>query len=258
MRGDLNASHPERAIERLRHVLEIEPKHAVASNLLGEVLLAQHQIEQARAQFGQTVSLQPDWWMPYRGIAAADLAAAQEDAAIAAYQRGIAATNSPELVTDLALLHEHRGEHAAAIDAYEDLLRRDPNEERAANNLAMLLVTHRSDRASLDRAWQLAARFTTSSNPAYLDTAGWVLVKRGELGPAVRLLEQAVRAAPDAPTLRYHLGVAYQASGDLHRALDELEHALSPDVDFPSRPAAQSARDALAAALAPARPDGRG
>ena len=97
-------------------------------------------------------------------------------------------------MTDLALLHERRGEHAAAIDAYEDLLRRNPDEDRAANNLAMLLVAHRSDRASLERAWQLAARFSTSTNPAYLDTAGWVLVKRGEVGPALRLLEQAVRA----------------------------------------------------------------
>jgi cellulose synthase operon protein C len=78
-------------------------------------------------------------------------------------------------------------------------------EDGAANNLAMLLVTHRNDTKSLQRAATLAERFATSEVPGLIDTYGWVKFKRGEYAEAVRRLQRAVDKAPESPELRYHL-----------------------------------------------------
>ena len=74
VRGYVTAGQPQLAVARLRQVLEVDAKHVVARNLLGEVLLSQHQVEAARAEFEQVVRAQPDWWMPYRGLAGVALA----------------------------------------------------------------------------------------------------------------------------------------------------------------------------------------
>ena len=49
-----------------------------------------------------------------------------------------------------------------------------------AVNLAMLLVTYRTDRPSLARAKELTAPFTNSESGSLLDTSGWVRFKLGE------------------------------------------------------------------------------
>ena len=57
------------------------------------------------------------------------------------------------LSIDLAQLQERLGQVDGAVRTYEDWLRREPRSLVAANNLAMLLITHKSaDSASLARA----------------------------------------------------------------------------------------------------------
>ena len=74
------------------------------------------------------------------------------------------------------------------------MLARDPRNDVAANNLAMLLVTHRTDGASLERASKLTARFAESSNPAFLDTYGWVLYARASMRLRFRLCRRPSRS----------------------------------------------------------------
>ncbi len=59
-----------------------------------------------------------------------------------------------------------------AIQVYEDALAKTPKYLPAMNNLAMLLATYRTDKASLDRAAQLASALASSTDAVYLDTPG--------------------------------------------------------------------------------------
>jgi len=52
----------------------------------------------------------------------------------------------------------------------------------------LFLVTHRSDRKSLDRAVSVAERFAGSEHAALLDTYGWVLYKSGRNDEALAVL----------------------------------------------------------------------
>ena len=114
-----------------------------------------------------------------------------------------------------------------AIAAYEKALDANENLPAVANNLAALLADYRSDRASFERAYELAAQFEKSDNPAFIDTLGWVYYRLGETQKALPLLEKAVDTAGQIPVLRYHLGMAYYANGQQARAREELEKAIS-------------------------------
>ena len=246
-RVDLSQRQPNRALARIDAALVSAPKDAALHDLKGEVLTQLKRPDEAVAVLNEAIALSPTWWVPYRDLQVAELGRGRQEAAIAALQRGVAATQAaPSLVTELASALERSGRIEEASAQYEAWLRRDPGADIAANNYAMLLVTHRAkDQHSLDRALQLAKRLEKSTRPAYLDTYGWVRYVRGEFGPAVAALQRAVDAGPDEPIFRAHLGLAQFRAGQRGEARRNLKQALSKVTDFPEQPEASSALAAL-------------
>jgi Flp pilus assembly protein TadD len=210
------------------------PKDAAPENLLGELYVATNDIPRAVAAFTSATTLSPAWWPPYRNLALARLMSKDTAGAIAAYEGGVkVAPGVPQIVMELAQLYEKQGRVDAAIAQYEALYKRSPGFQMAANNLAMLLVTYKKDRASLDRARDLTAGFASSTVGGLLDTNGWVHFKRGEISDALPILERAVERAPEAKEIRYHLGMAELQAGHSDRARSDLEVALSSNTKYP-------------------------
>ncbi len=106
-----------------------------------------------------------------------------------------------------------------------------------ANNLASLLLDHRTDKASLERAKSLAAILQKSPVPQFKDTLGWLSYRMGNIKDAVPLLEEAVAAMPNLPAIHYHLGLGYEAAGQIDKATDEFKMALtkSPSKELAER-----------------------
>ncbi len=144
-----------------------------------------------------------------------------------------------------AVLHEMEGKFDEAIAFYEELIRERPYSRILANNLASLLAEHRTDPASLERAYGLALPLEGSEIPQYQDTLGWIYHKRGEHRRAKELLEGAAERLPDASLVRYHLGMNYLALADKGAARRELEKAL----ELAAAEQASYAGDAVRAAL---------
>jgi Flp pilus assembly protein TadD len=132
----------------------------------------------------------------------------------------------------LAQLYMQTRQTDKAVAQYESLIKANPRDDMAANNLAMLL-TAKADPASLDRASQLAERFESSTQPAFLDTIGWVHYLKGDYDKALPLLQKAVDLAPKAPELQYHLGMALYKTGQVDQAKRYLKQALEAKVEFP-------------------------
>ena len=233
VRLDLARKDTKKALDRLDSVIARKPENVVAQNAKGELLLSQGRNDDAAASFGQAIEKAPQWWIPYRNLAYTQLAAKKSDAAVEALQRGIDKTNgAPTLVTELAALHEKMGHTDEAIKVYEQALVRDPKSTVAANNLAMLLVNYKTDKKDLDRAGQLVDKLANSTEPALLDTRGWVKFKAGQPKEALPLLQQAVEKAPNAPVLRYHLAMVQLKSGDKESARKNLEAAVGTGKPF--------------------------
>ena len=61
----------------------------------------------------------------------------------------------------------------------------------------------------------------------FLDTLGYVYLKRDKNDDAVEIFNKLIRTYPDDPTCAYHLGMALYQKGDKARAKQELQTALS-------------------------------
>jgi tetratricopeptide (TPR) repeat protein len=222
------------AIKRLDESASAYPSSSFALVIKGELLLRAARTTEAKDVFKQAIARTPKWWPPYRGLAAAQLANKEDSAVAIATLRGAMplVDQNEQLVLQLAAVLENSGKQDEAMQQYEEVIQKDPQSEVAANNLAMLLATYRTDRADLDRAKELSARFANSPNPSYLDTYGWVLYKRGDTAGSVPVLTKVVAAVPDAPLSRYHLGMAQSAAGDATDARDNLTRAVKSGAQF--------------------------
>jgi tetratricopeptide (TPR) repeat protein len=202
------------------------PDNLLVKTLLGQLLAGQGESVAARELLESTLESDEAWLPAYTALAG--LQGDDVSAQIDIYERGLEAVpDSQELALLLGTALERDGRVEDAIAAYEKALDANENLPAVANNLAALLADYRSDRASFERAYELAAQFEKSDNPAFIDTLGWVYYRLGETQKALPLLEKAVDTAGQIPVLRYHLGMAYYANGQQARAREELEKAIS-------------------------------
>jgi tetratricopeptide (TPR) repeat protein len=246
VRLTLAARQPERALHYLDSVIARNPQNPVARNLQGEVRLTQGQFADSMGAFEAAVNIQPSWWLPYRGLATAQIRLRQPEAAIATLQRGLVDTGgSAELAVSLSALYEQVGRIDDAIKVCDQLLERDPRSRSGAGNLAMLLATYRQDQPSLLRAQQLAAQLASRDEPTALDTRGWVAYKTGAYAQAIDLLQRAVDQVPDSPLLRYRLGIAQWKAGDAAGARRNLEVAVKSGEPFVGADEARATLDRI-------------
>ena len=109
-----------------------------------------------------------------------------------------------------------------------------PDEPRVLNHLGyywIVLETRIEDGFTLvARAAELAPE-----NGSILDSLGWGHFKQGRLNEAVRWLEDAVARSPGNPTINWHLGDVYAASGRDLEAEFQWRRALELDPDTPER-----------------------
>ncbi|HUO20769.1 MAG TPA: tetratricopeptide repeat protein [Steroidobacteraceae bacterium] len=235
------------ALKRLDEAAQKHPQDAMPLDLKGELLIENGRFADAEQAFRLAIARAPAWWPAYRGLVKAQLLAREDPATVIdGLRRAKAVVNPSERLSEvLASVLVRAGKPGEAIAEYEEALHKYPHSDLAANNLAMLLVTYRSDAASLDRARDLTARFADSPNADYRDTYGWVLYKRGEAAAAVPVFARIVAESPDAAVARYHLGMAQALAGNRADARDNLTRAVDSGKHFPGFAEAKSALEEL-------------
>jgi tetratricopeptide (TPR) repeat protein len=232
-RLEIARGRTDKALERVKSATQQGEPSAAALNLLGELYLLQKKYDLAIDAFNRATAVTPGWWTPYRNLGLAKVAAGDPTGAMVAYEAGLKlAPAEPQLASELAVLYETHGRTNDAIALYERLHSKNPQVEGIANALALLLVTYRSDRASLDQARDLTSAFASSGDGTLLDANGWVHFKRGEYAQALPALQRAVELSPDAKQFRYHLGMTELSLGQTERARGDLEVAVAGDARF--------------------------
>jgi Flp pilus assembly protein TadD len=135
------------------------------------------------------------------------------------------APENPDATQNLALALDTAGDRVGAMALYEKTLESDSRNPIVLNNLAFHLAETGGD---LDRALTYAQRAlqTSPGNAEYLDTVGWIYLKKGLTDAAIEEFRRIVRLEPHHPGYRYHLAEAHVAKGDLMAARTELQKAL--------------------------------
>ena len=122
-----------------------------------------------------------------------------------------------------------QNQDAEAIKLLRGVLKENPNNVIALNNLAALLGEQPSAREEalqlINKAIELSGK-----HPALYDTKGTLLVYTGDAEEAEKFLITAA-AESDDPRYRFHLALAYQGAGKVEDAKRELEGALSANLE---------------------------
>jgi len=111
------------------------------------------------------------------------------------------------LLRTLALERQARNEPDQARARYEDMLKIDPYNIIALNNLAFLLMDHFNDpKAALPYSTTAAA--LVPQDPSVLDTVGWNMVLLGNLDGGIAALRKSIGLDDGLPTVHYHVAEA--------------------------------------------------
>ena len=142
---------------------------------------------------------------------------------------------------DVAVRLEHANflmaqkNNAQATAQYQAVLKQDPNNVVALNNLGWLLQT--SDPKRAISVLTLAQKIAPNS-PDITDTLGWVKLQQKDAAGALALLNKAHAAKPGDGTITYHLVVALDANGQRGAARQLLTTLLASGAKFQDLPAA--------------------
>jgi tetratricopeptide (TPR) repeat protein len=192
-----NKKDPAAAETVFRKALDLDPNNTDALVKLGQVLVSKGSADEAMAHYQQAVKQNPK-------------------------QSGFYIL--------MGQLYEAKGDSSNAKQMYQKALEVRPNSALAANNLAYLMVQTGDN---LDTALSLAqiARRGMSDSPNTADTLGWVYYQKGIYRSAIDLFEESLRLAQksgqaDNPTVHYHLGLAYNKTGEFDLAKQHLQKVL--------------------------------
>lgn len=222
----------DRALQLLAEQEKSAPANPLIRKYRGDVFADQKRWTAAIEIYRGLVSSHPNLPVTYQALARSLTATDDSAQAVQVLQRGVALTKHRPLYAELALAQQLNRDVDSAIETYRTALIEFPGDDAFANNLAMLIAEYRPSGDTLQEALDLVRDFASQDNAAYLDTLGWVYVKRGEYKAAVRILERAASMAPDSSLLRYHLGSALLGGGETERAEAELRLALSDGSRF--------------------------
>ncbi len=137
----------------------------------------------------------------------------------------VLAPNDVRPLDRLGMMLEGVGRRPEAKSIYEQIIRLDPDNVIALNNLAFLKAEEGTD---LDQALSYAqrAKQKVPLNADISDTLGWIYIKKNLSDDAVRIFQGLVKDKPENATYQYHLAMALFQKGDRPAAKQACEAAL--------------------------------
>jgi cellulose synthase operon protein C len=237
-RGELKA-----ADERVTRVLKLRPRDSLSHLLAAELSMARKQPSEALASLRKAHELQPSTATAMRlflHLAGQDAGSAADTFAEAWLRR------KADDDTVRRALGEHqmtRERWAGARTHFEELLRRNPNDPQALNNLANILLKLGDAPRAL--GYSERALKAAPSEAIVLDTHAWALHLNGRHDQALGLLRDARLRAPDNAEIRYHLAAVLAKLGRSAEARAEVRGALQAPMGLESVKDAQRLLESL-------------
>jgi tetratricopeptide (TPR) repeat protein len=247
----VRAGETGKAIAFLDNIIVRNPANTRALILRAELHLLDEKPAQAEELLQQVVQVAPEEALGYNVLNRFYIQtgnAAQAEAILRQGAERVSSTQGQQLRLALATLLEASGDIDGAIAEYEALYALNPESLIVSNNLVSLLAEYReNDSEAIAFAERVARRLRGSTVPHFLDTYGWVQFLAGNYQEALRSLRPAAEGLPNNPLVRYHVGRAYAALGQVEDARSHLEASLAINPSFPKAASARTALDELAA-----------
>ncbi len=218
------------AIELASRELTRNPDHRLLRETLIQVLLEREDYEQAEKLIAD--------WLAEKGNGElrrlrAMVLLAEKNYAEAEQELQALIKENPEDVQSLHLLgavYDSTGQRERANEQYETILKIEPNDVWANNNLGYSLAAANERLDDAEEMICLALR-GAPAEAAIVDSMGWVLYKWGRFGQAAVYLSRAVRLTdePEGELLE-HLGDGYYRLKEKSRAVEAWKAGLQAEL----------------------------
>jgi len=230
------------AQEGAQRIKELAPHSPLGTVLEGDIYMSQKQFPMASAAYQRAWALGQSGPLAIKRHQALSLIGRVKEADTLLLEWIGAHPEEIDASLYLARAYATRGDRQRAIDQYEALLKSNPNQVAALNNLALLYLEKRDPRArtTAEQAYRLR-----SDTPAVADTLGWVLLQQGEAKKGTEIIRQAALLEPNNPEIRFHLAAAMAKTGQVAQARSQLKQLLDSGVPFQQREAAQALSKSL-------------
>jgi predicted O-linked N-acetylglucosamine transferase (SPINDLY family) len=211
-------------------IIEQDPTHFDALNLLGVLAGQARNFEQAVKYFDAAISVAPDNPAPYcnRGLALKEMN--HPDAALASFSRAIALKSGDAIAYYCrANIYSELGQPGQALGDYDRCVAIDPGFAHCHFNRAALL--HRLGRLEAAvSSYELA--IAIQPNPAAYLLLGNALKDLDRRGEALDCYELAIELKPDYAEAYANLGVVYYELGNIEKSLSSYDRAVGIKSDY--------------------------
>lgn len=228
----MGQKRPAEALLIARDVQKHRPQDALGFILEGEIELTQKRWDAAIAAFRKATSLPSPGQSPARLHHTLVQANRLPDASQFA-DRWLAQHPSDVLFgLYLAGAAAAQGDVAQADRRYQEVLKKQPANSLALNNLAALYTQHGKPGAS---ALAQRAVDAAPNQPAFLDTLAQALAAEGDVKKALAVQKQATALAPKVPVFQVNLAKIHIRAGDRAAAITTLERLKGEFKQYPEQ-----------------------
>lgn len=227
---DVRAGRYPEAMQRVKKVQAQAPRVATGIALEGDVRFAERQYSLAAASYEGAYALNQSGQLAVKLHAALTQSGrpSEADTKLLNWLKKHPDDFAVRLYLADAYLKQQK--HQLAVEQYERILKKEPQNLLVLNNLAWAYQQVRDPRALqvAERAYKAAP----DSAPV-IDTYGWMLVEQNKSGQGLELLQRAASLAPDQQEIRFHYASALYRGGKKEQARIELERVLASGIKFP-------------------------
>jgi tetratricopeptide (TPR) repeat protein len=135
-----------------------------------------------------------------------------------------------EVLYQIGMLHEKKGESEKALAIMNDVLAIDPEYPNALNFVGYSLA-EKGIRLDEAEAMIRKALIKRPDDGYIIDSLGWVFYKKGRLKAALAEIRKANSLMPEDPTIHEHLGDIYSALKDYDNAVHHYERSVILEKD---------------------------
>ncbi len=229
----IQTNQTNEALKYVQSAINRDSECAQLHQILGEILLSRGEYNEAVHSLESAVELAPETETPYlqlAGIHKQMSNASDEKSILAACIEAVPSCRLAYM--KLADVHRRERNLAAAADTLKAGLVHNAEDPWLGCNLSWIYLEQNEN---MNEAFTFAqSAFEQLPNEAAAgDTLGWAFHKKGFHSQAIWILKETVSKAPKNPLIRYHLGMARLASGDISAAETNFNRATALGLENP-------------------------
>ena len=211
----------EASVPKYEEALRLQPRFAEALRNLGGAKLALGEPEESLRYMLESLRIKPESYLTLGGLADALAELGRLDEAAASYELALHGYPDERLFNGLGRVRYQQGKLEEAAHFFSWSLKTNPEFGIARINLGSVLIDQGRVDEALAQFFEVLEHVDDPQTHAHIGNALW---SKGEPGPAIEHLEEAIRLAPSNPVVMNNLGWMLAAAPDA--ALRDPSRAL--------------------------------